>query len=294
MRLMSEPFRIVDARPVGTPSDAAGDRASEILLALQSTLDPERLEVALTSALSRAFRAEGCELLSDPAGPGPRHLLAREACSRGEALSAQGPRAALCVPLSLGALVLERADPFSRPELALLASVAPQISQAFRNARLYEKATSDALTGLPNRQRFVAELEDLAAVEGPLSLVLLDLDHFKDKNDVYGRPVGDRSLTELGELLRHLPAAAFARSGDDEFAVVLKVDASRTRDFAEDLRRTVDDRVFDGRHEGIHLTLSAGVAERRAGEMPSGLFARAAEALSSAKRQGRNRVDVAR
>jgi diguanylate cyclase (GGDEF)-like protein len=294
MRFMADPFRIVDARPLGAPAPGTGDAASAILLALQSTLDPSRLEVALTSALAGVFRAARCRLLEDGGGSDPSAPVVREARSRGEALAAEGPGAVLCAPLAFGSLLLERPEPFGRPELALLASLTPQISLALRNAHLYNRATADPLTGLPNRQRFVAELEEAVATEGPLSLILLDLDHFKDKNDVYGRPVGDRSLSELGDLLRHLPVAAFARSGDDEFAVLLKVDAGRTRELAEDLRRTVDDRIFDERHEGIHLTLSAGVAERRAGEMPSGFFARAAEALASAKREGRNRVTLAR
>lgn len=291
---MADPWRILETRAPGAPAEGAADGAMTILLALQSTLDPARLEVALTSALAGVFRSDRCRILSDPGDAGPQAALALDARSRGEAVLAEGPCSALCLPLPPGSLVLERSTPFGRPDLELLASLAPQIALALRNARLYEKATSDALTGLPNRQRFVAELEEAVSLEGPLSLVLLDLDHFRDKNEVYGRPVGDRSLSELGDLLRHLPVAAFARSGDDEFAVLLRVGGTQSRDLAEDLRRTVDDRIFDQRHEGIHLTVSAGVAERRGGEMPSGLFARAAAALASAKRGGRNRVDLAR
>ncbi len=220
--------------------------------------------------------------------------MAKEARARGEVLSVEGFSAALCAPLSTGALILERADAFSKPEVALLASLAPQISLALRNARLFEKSTVDALTALPNRQRFVAELEQSFGTEEPLTLILADVDHLKDKNDVYGRSVGDCSLAEFGDLLRHLPVQAAARSGDDEFALLVRVDGSRARDFAEDLRKTVSDRIFDEPHEGIHLTISAGVAERRPGEMPSGLFTRATEALASAKRDGRNRVAVAR
>ncbi|MBV8882370.1 MAG: GGDEF domain-containing protein [Planctomycetaceae bacterium] len=291
---MADLFRIVDARPVGTPAAGAGDAASAVLLALLSTLDPARLETALSSALRREFRADRCSLHGDESTSEVHVQMVREARARGEALSVEGVCPGLCVPLSGGALILERTDAFSRPELALLASLAPQISLALRNARQFEKATTDALTGLPNRQRFVTELEEAVAAEGPLTLLLADVDHLKDKNDVYGRPVGDRALSEFGDLLRHLPVQAVARSGDDEFALLLGVDAARARDFAEDLRKSVNDRVFDEPHEGIHLTVSAGVAERRPGEMPSGLFARAAEALATSKRDGRNRVSVAR
>lgn len=291
---MADLFRIVDARPVGTPAAGAGDAASSVLLALLSSLDPARLESALTAALLHGFRADRCALIGDDGTTEFRSQIAQEARSRGEALSVEGACAALCAPLAKGALILERTVAFGKPELALLASLAPQISLALRNAGLFEKATTDALTRLPNRQRFIAELEQCFQAEGPLSLILLDLDHLHDKNDVYGRPVGDRALSELGDLLRHLPVRSAARSGDDEFALLLQVDAARARDFAEDVRKTVDDRIFDEAHEGIHLTVSSGVAERRAGEMVSGLFGRAMEALSTSKRDGRNRVSVAR
>jgi len=291
---MADSFRIVDTCPVGTPAAGAGDAVSAVLLALLSTLDPVRLETALTSALLHGFRADRCALLGDELTTEFRAQVAKEARSRGEAISAEGACAALCAPLAAGALILERRDPFSEPELALLASLAPQISLAVRNARLFDRATADALTALPNRQRFVAELEQAVATEDPLTLILLDVDHLQDKIAVYGYQVGDRSLAELGDLLRNLPVQASARSGGDEFALLLRVDAARARDFAEDLRKTIEGRVFDEPHEGIHLTVSLGVAQRRPGEMPAGLFTRATEALASAKRDGRNRVALAR
>jgi diguanylate cyclase (GGDEF)-like protein len=291
---MSEPFRIVDARPIGTPAAGAGDAASAVLLALLSTPDPVRMETALISALLTTFRADRAALLGEEATSEFRARLAKEARSRGEALAAEGVGHALCAPLAGGAIVVERSDAFTKAELALLASLAPIVSAALRNARLFEKSTTDSLTALPNRQRFVAELEAAFGAEGPLTLILIDVDHLKDKNDVYGRLVGDRSLAELGDLLRHQPVLSSSRSGDDEFAVLLRVDGARARDFAEDLRKSVDDRVFDEAHEGIHLTVSIGIAERRSGEMPSGMFARAGDALSASKRDGRNRVSLAR
>ncbi len=130
-----------------------------------------------------------------------------------------------------------------------------------------------------------------------ISLLLADFDHFKDKNDVYGRSVGDRVLAEFGALLHGgLPAAiSTPRTGEDEFGALLPgADAARARDFAEDLRKAVNDRIFDEPHEGIHLALSVGVAEFKQGQMASSLFARAADALAAAKRAGRNRVEVAK
>src|SRR5439155_18418668 len=98
----------------------------------------------------------------------------------------------------------ERASgaPFEAQDLNLLATLAPMAACALHHARLYVRATSDGLTGLSNRQRFTVEFEDAVAAGGPVSLLLADFDHFKDKNDVYGRAVGDRVLAEFGELLQ--------------------------------------------------------------------------------------------
>ena len=289
---MPEPLRVVSSAPLGgmTPGPY-----SALGLALLGSIDPDRLEGALTSALLQLFQAAACLLLRDEAVSDFRRQLSREAQSRSEAIAVESPSAALCAPVSAQAsLIVERSTPFTREELQLLAALAPSAALALRNARLFAKATTDDLTGLPNRQRFVAELDDAVPSDGPLSLILADVDHLKDKNDVYGGSVGDRALSEIGELLRSLPAQAVARSGDDEFALLLRVGADQARDFAEDLRKSIDHRIFDEKHEGIHLTISAGLAELRKGEMASALFGRAAEALSAAKRNGRNRVEVAR
>jgi diguanylate cyclase (GGDEF)-like protein len=289
---MTAPLRIAESVPLG----ATPEQSSTIQLTLLSTLDPDRLEAALTSALLKLFHAEACLLLGDEAASDFHHQLAQEAQTRGEAIRVDG---AICAPLIGGSrapatLIVERKAPFLREDLLELAALAAPAALALRNARLFAKATTDDLTALPNRQRFVVELEAAVSAGGPLSLILADLDHFKDKNDVYGRPVGNRALAEMGEVLRSLPALATARSGDDEFALLLKGAAAPARDLAEDLRKSVNNRIFDEKHEGIHLTISAGVAELRSGEMASALFARAAEALATAKRDGRNRVSLAR
>jgi len=287
---MPAPLNVVASAALGSPGPL-----STVGLALLESLDTDRLESALTLALLRLFRADACLLLRDEAVSDFRRQLWREAQSRGEAIAVESPSVALCAPLpAQTTLILERTTPFTGEELQLLSSLAPSAALALRNARLFTKATTDDLTGLPNRQRFVAELDDAVASGGPLSLILADVDHLKDKNDVYGSSVGDRALSEIGELLRSLPTQSAARSGDDEFALLLRADAAQARDIAEDLRKSINARIFDEKHEGIHLTISAGLAEIRKGEMASALFGRAIEALATAKRNGRNRVEAAR
>jgi diguanylate cyclase (GGDEF)-like protein len=280
---------------LGAPSAGAAEAVHLVGMALSSTLSPGRLIGRLCSTLSALIEADRVAVVEDCQPADPRFALLQQAFSSKEAVAAGG---VLCAPMftereTVGAILAERTRPFGEADLALVATVAPQAALALHHARLYDRATSDGLTGLPNRQRFTVELEDAVAA-GALSLILVDVDNLKDKTEVYGRSVTDRALEELGQLMSgRLPIVA--RTGDDDFGAILEgVDAARARDMAEDLRKAVNDRVFDERHEGIHLTVSVGVAALRPGEMASALFARAADSLASAKRAGRNRVDVAR
>jgi diguanylate cyclase (GGDEF)-like protein len=296
---------MVASARLGVESSEAAESVHLLALALQSTLAPQVLISRLSSTLSGLLRAERCSVVEESAPSDPLFELLKEAFARKEALQAEAAAfSLLCAPLFAerqpeGAIVAARAAsaPFSAQELKLVATIAPQAGLALHHARLYERATADALTGLPNRQRFTVELEDAVSSGGIFSLVLTDLDHFGDKNEVYGRAVGDRVLAEFGELLRGRldPSTCVARSGDDEFAALLRgVDAAHARDLAEDFRRSVNDRIFDEGHEGIHVTISSGVSGLKQGEMASSFFARAADALAAAKRAGRNRVDIAK
>lgn len=298
---MSIAYRVAAAAKLGAPSAGAAEAVHLVGMALNSTPSAVRMIGRLCSTLSALLAAERCLVIEDCDPADPLFALLQEAFARKEAVQAEAVHSMLCAPMftehqTVGAILAERPSsrPFAAPELALLATVAPQAAFALHHARLYDRATSDGLTGLPHRQRFTVELEDAVTEGGPLSLLLADVDHLKDKSEVYGRPVADRVLAELGALLQGRMASA-ARTGEDEFGAVLAgMDGAHARDLAEDLRKSVNDRIFDESHEGIHLTISAGVAERRPGEMASGLFTRAADALASAKRQGRNRVDLAR
>lgn len=284
-----------DSAKLGASSAGAAEAVHLVGLALVSTISTSRLLSRLCSTLSALLEADRVVVIEDCQPTDPRFALLQQAFSRKEAVQSDG---VICAPMftdreTVGALLAERGRPFAAADLALLATVAPQAALALHHARLYDRATSDGLTGLPNRQRFTVELED-AIAGGRLSLMLVDVDNLKDKSEVYGRPVTDRALEELGHLMNgRLPQVA--RTGEDDFGAILSdVDGGHARDMAEDLRKAVNDRIFDERHEGIHLTVSVGVAQARPGEMASALFTRAADALATAKRSGRNRVEVAR
>jgi diguanylate cyclase (GGDEF)-like protein/PAS domain S-box-containing protein len=188
-------------------------------------------------------------------------------------------------------LVTVREAPDGRDGAVLLIrDVTPQKREERRLTRL---ASTDGLTGLQNRGAFDAGLERLVAEaresELPLSLVIVDVDHFKSINDRFGHPVGDRVLIEVARRLKDAARDEdlVGRVGGEEFAWVLPgVDGATARTLAERARRAVVARPFP---EVGTLGLSAGVCcceDHDARE----LYVCADDALLHAKRSGRDRT----
>lgn len=173
------------------------------------------------------------------------------------------------------------------------------------NENLKEKATVDPLTGLGNRRAFDEQLEgEISRVRRyarPLSLLMMDVDGFKDINDAFGHPRGDDALCSVGTVLREALRASDSamRYGGDEFAVILpETDKTRAYAVAEKIRAAVSsmDAAVQGPEETgprLNLTMSVGVATV-SGESASGdeLLEAADRALYKAKRAGRNRVEL--
>lgn len=159
----------------------------------------------------------------------------------------------------------------------------------------------DALTQIANRahfdERLPEEFDRLRRYGEPFSLILIDIDHFKNINDSYGHQTGDNLLQSLAKIFKAtLRSSDFvARYGGEEFAmIVVKSGEAMARGVAGELRRTVESTAFKARDGSrIAVTISAGVAEARADDAPAGLIQRADEALYAAKRGGRNRVSSA-
>ncbi len=165
------------------------------------------------------------------------------------------------------------------------------------NSKLSELASLDGLTQLRNRRAFEERLADeerrWRRHGGELSLVLLDIDHFKSFNDTYGHPKGDEVLRNVGRLLkRSLRSADFAaRYGGEEFAVILpNTDNAGAMVVAEQLRRLIETATWDDRP----ITASIGVASMSE-EVGTGeaLVDFADRALYRSKQAGRNRVTQA-
>ncbi|MCI0671054.1 MAG: GGDEF domain-containing protein [Myxococcaceae bacterium] len=165
-------------------------------------------------------------------------------------------------------------------------------------ATLYDSATRDGLTGAYNKRFFTESIErELGFCQRygvPLSLVLMDVDHFKQINDGHGHLAGDAVLRRLGELMSEQvrPDAILARVGGDEFAFLLREHTHpQALAFAEQLCQRVGDEEFRYESQRLKVTVSVGVATLGAEDTePSALVGAADQALYAAKTAGRNRV----
>jgi two-component system chemotaxis response regulator CheY len=184
-------------------------------------------------------------------------------------------------------------------ELALRLEIAERIlavhdQLARQNARLAELASTDELTGVKNRRRFREDLELLfsqaARLGSPLSLILLDIDHFKQYNDAFGHPAGDRVLRQVGRMLQTTVRGhdVVARYGGEEFVILLpSTGVNRAVDVAERLRKAIAEHHWPFRP----VTASFGVATSGM-DTPdaAALVEHADQALYLSKRTGRNRM----
>jgi diguanylate cyclase (GGDEF)-like protein len=157
-------------------------------------------------------------------------------------------------------------------------------------------AAKDQLTDLWNRRNFNQRLQEaiahLARHEGDLSLLMIDIDHFKAINDHLGHPIGDEVLKQVADVLRERLRQndVAARWGGEEFVVLADGTAlDSARLLAEQIRGAVESAPFPGDDP---VTISIGIAGYRRGETADQLLTRADDALYDAKRGGRNRVSA--
>lgn len=170
-----------------------------------------------------------------------------------------------------------------------------------KQARLLrELASHDPLTGIYNRRQFFQlahrELGRTNRERSAMSLLILDLDHFKQVNDRFGHVAGDQLLINtarvLSEGLREFDI--IARYGGEEFVILLpNTDLNQARDIAERLRGQVEQAVLPFGQELLRVTVSIGITSYHYQEEPRELLARADHALYAAKSAGRNRCRVA-
>ena len=163
---------------------------------------------------------------------------------------------------------------------------------------LYRQATLDPLTRAANRKHFNQEIESEVSrarrYGRPLSLLLLDLDHFKLVNDTYGHPAGDYVLKHTSSIVKEILRAQdlFARYGGEEFAVVLpETNSDNAYAIAEKVRARIHGTRYEFEATQIKVTVSIGIASLKPGFTgPEDLVSEADKNLYQAKNAGRNRV----
>jgi diguanylate cyclase (GGDEF)-like protein len=217
----------------------------------------------------------------------------------------------LSVPLRakgriVGVMNLNRpaVDGFSPQEIRLAEAVSAQAGLAIANARLYQETRdlsfTDALTGIPNRRHLFARLEQELSRSlrfgDELTVLMMDLDLFKQVNDAHGHTVGDAVLRGVAVALQRnvRKVDMVARYGGDEFVVVLpRIAHEEAVDVAEKLRRAVAATALPAAASSapVHVTVSVGVAAfgHDATDVAA-LIERADAAMYDAKHAGRNRV----
>ena len=168
---------------------------------------------------------------------------------------------------------------------------------------LRHEAMTDALTGVANRKLFDEEIRMSLAEsmdrKTPLTLLMIDIDHFKAFNDTHGHQVGDQVLRFVARILKSCVRGEdlTARYGGEEFAIVLRgTDLAGGVKAGDNIRNAVSKKSVVNRATGKSLgtiTVSIGAAQFEAGESVEDLIERADEALYQAKHNGRNRVECA-
>jgi diguanylate cyclase (GGDEF)-like protein len=173
-----------------------------------------------------------------------------------------------------------------------------------KNSALSEISARDSLTGLYNRwyvmEKIDTEMNRSLRHGCPVSLIMMDIDHFKRVNDSFGHSAGDRVLRSVGQVLRDSCRVydVPGRYGGEEFCIVLpETKVGNTSVVAERIRERLEASRFDVGDDSVVVTASIGIAgieslESEGGLSPATLIDRADQALYSAKHHGRNRVEM--
>lgn len=187
-------------------------------------------------------------------------------------------------------------------DLRLLDFISDLVSSAINNAHLYktteELSIKDSLTGFYLhrylKQRLDEETERARITRTPLSVIMIDIDHFKDYNDKYGHSAGDKVLVGISEIIRRNIKDGYipARYGGEEFVIVLpNTDQETARLLAEKMREEISSYSFILRRKETKVTISAGVVSYSEEFKDKEELLKAADfCLYNAKKKGRNRV----
>jgi len=190
-------------------------------------------------------------------------------------------------------------EDFTESEYEYILNIASLASIAINNARLYEMATTDMMTKLKIHHYFqtilTEEMNRANKYDRPLSLIMIDIDHFKQFNDKYGHTAGDEVLKRVSSVLKsHIRLIDIAaRYGGEEFAIILpKTDIHEALIVSERIRSTIEETYLEYNEHKLNVTVSVGLTEfdPQLDSDKKSLIDRADQALYISKRNGRNMV----
>jgi len=205
---------------------------------------------------------------------------------------------------NLGEINCTRSHPFSAEDLQVIEWLVAILIYPVKNALLYKKALDaslkDGLTGAANRSAYDETLERELAKScrnnTNLSLLVIDIDNFKNFNDSYGHSLGDKVLQSVSHEIEKCLRSSdrLFRYGGEEFTVILSdTNGNLASVIAERLRIAIASMVVSENNQKHSVTISIGAAETRNSDTSESIFERADQALYSAKNSGRNKVEVA-
>ena len=191
-----------------------------------------------------------------------------------------------------------RTRSLKRSALKLEQKVAEQTHELRQQAQEFERLSrEDTLTGLANRRAFddrlSARFREHQGSGQPLSVAVIDIDHFKRVNDDYSHLVGDQAIKAVAETLKqHFAPNDIARWGGEEFTALFSGDPQQAAAHFDRLRRDLAERHFPQLPQGLQLTISIGIATSTRYQDYDSLLKAADHALLQAKQNGRNRVET--
>lgn len=206
--------------------------------------------------------------------------------------------------LALGKLDVFRGRKFAESELVLLENLLSILVYPLRNALMFKKASllahCDALTGVRNRstfeESFDREIHLAQRHNQDITLLVIDIDHFKKVNDTYGHSTGDAVLKTVAETIQHSIRTTdmLFRYGGEEFVVVLaNSDCEGSFDIAKRVLESIRKLNIDVMGQTLDITVSIGLACRETLDDRHTLFDRADAAMYAAKNDGRDQIKVA-
>ena len=259
---------------------------------LQTTLDVEQIISILHEALASLLGIEHTAYFNSQADLDLQcGKMARHSCNYSLTIGGE----------DIGKLVFARGKRFSPVDMQNIENLLCLLVYPLRNALMYQQALQmamkDPLTGCLNRTAMDMMLNKEIGLahrhETPMSLIVLDIDHFKKINDNHGHVTGDTALKALVGRVRQCirGADSLFRFGGEEFTIMLcNTDHNGAKLLANRIRESVEEMVYVSENTTLSMTVSIGVASLKPNETADHIFKRADQALYNAKSSGRNRV----